>query len=267
MKATKKDIPIDRLVVVGTSAGGLGALVSFVEHMPADFPVPILVVMHLSPDASGQVLLDALNALGRLPCSFAISGAKVKGGNLYLAPSDHHLLIEKSGLLLTTRGAQENRYRPGIDPLFRSAAVSFGNRVIGIVLSGYLDDGTAGLMAIKRCGGICIVQDPSDAQYPDMPINALAQVRADYQLPVSLIGPALVKMLLEKPPKAVKIPADIITESRIAQRVLSDLPSVEALGDQVPFNCPGCGGVLWQIGKGPSCDSDVIQDIPIRQRC
>lgn len=241
---------LDRVIVVGASAGGLDALTALIGQLPIDFPVPILIVMHISADAVGNVLLDSINAHGKLKCLHAMDGVQAKPSHVYLAPSDHHLLIGKEGKLMVTKGARENRYRPGIDPLFRSAAVAYGNKAIGIVLTGYLDDGTAGLMAIKRCGGICIVQDPVDAEYPDMPKNAINQVKADYQLSVSQIGAILTKLLLDKPPKAVKIPGDIKREAEIAENVLSDLPSVNALGNQVPFNCPGCGGVLWQISKG-----------------
>ncbi|TCC96016.1 chemotaxis protein CheB [Pedobacter hiemivivus] len=254
MKITGKKIAVkdlDRLIVIGTSAGGLEALKEFVEHLPIDFPAPILVVMHISADATGNILIDTLNTVGKLTCLHATDGMQAKSAHIYFAPPDHHMLIDSSGKLMVTKGAQENRYRPGIDPLFRSAAVAYGNRAIGIVLTGYLDDGTAGLMAIDRCGGICIVQDPSDAEYPDMPNNALGQVRADFKIPISQMGVTLTRILLDKLPKEVKIPKDIVRESEIAERVLSDLPSVNALGDQVPFNCPGCGGVLWQISEGP----------------
>lgn len=174
-----------QLIVVGASAGGLDALVALVGQLPESFPAPLLVVMHISADATGNVLLNALNAHGKLKCQHAVHGEPVKNGYVYLAPSDHHLLIEKNGALHVTKGAQENRARPGIDPLFRSAAVAFGNRVTGIVLTGYLDDGTAGLIAIQRCGGTCIVQDPDEAQYPDMPKNALNQLKSAYVLPVA----------------------------------------------------------------------------------
>ncbi|MGZ5222113.1 MAG: chemotaxis protein CheB [Chitinophagaceae bacterium] len=238
------------IVVVGTSAGGMKALKILVQQLPADFPAPVLIVQHISSDATGNVLLDALNKFGKLPCVHAENGKPIKAGCIYLAPSDHHLMIGEDGKLLITKGAQENRSRPAIDPLFRSAAVAFGSRTIGIVLTGYLDDGTAGLAAIKRCGGISIVQDPKDADYPDMPKNALYNVAIDYCVPLSEMGAVLAKVLNRKGLKEKKIPKDILTEAKIAERVLSDLPSVNSLGVQVPFNCPGCGGVLWKIKHG-----------------
>lgn len=247
-KAMKQqDSGIKRLIVVGTSAGGLQALQTLISQLPADFKTPLLIVQHISPDASGDVLLEALNRYGKLKCEHAKSGSVIKPGHVYLAPSDHHLVVGNDKRLLITKGAAENRSRPGIDPLFRSAAIAYRNKVIGIILTGYLDDGTAGLNAIQRCGGICIVQDPKDADYPDMPENALNQLEIDYCVPLSEMGSLLITLTAQKPPKNPPIPQDLIIESKIAERVISDLVAVNTLGDQVPFNCPGCGGVLWKI--------------------
>lgn len=241
----------NRIIVIGTSAGGLTALTELINQLQPDFPAPILVVQHISADATGNVLLDSINDLGKLKCKHAKNGIKILPGYVYIAPSDHHLMVTEDSKLLVTKGAQENRWRPAIDPLFRSAAVAYGNKVIGIILSGYLDDGTAGLKAIERCGGICIVQDPKDAEYPDMPTNALNQVNVNYCIPISEMGTLLYQLTGKKiSKKKTAIPKDIIIESDIAKRVLSDLPAVNAVGDQVPFNCPGCGGVLWEVALG-----------------
>jgi two-component system chemotaxis response regulator CheB len=253
----KGTITKDQVIVVGTSAGGLAALTKLVRQLQPDFPIPILVVQHISSDATGNVLLDALNKNSSLTCAHAANKVQMKPGHLYLAPSDHHLMIEDDHTLLVTKGAQENRSRPAIDPLFRSAAVTFGSGVIAILLTGYLNDGTSGMDAVKRCGGICIVQDPEDADYPDMPRNALNQVTIDYCVPVSEIGGLLYELIAKKVPKRRPVPKDILIETKIAKRVLSDLPSINALGEQVPFNCPGCGGVLWKIK----------QDSASRYRC
>jgi two-component system chemotaxis response regulator CheB len=236
-----------RLVVVGTSAGGLQALSKLIGQLPADFPAPVLVIMHISADASGNVLKETLNRYQKLECVHAQHGEKAKAGFVYIAPSDHHLMIGEDSLLMVTKGAQENRSRPGIDPLFRSAAVAFGNRAIGIILTGYLDDGTSGMMAIKECGGTCVVQNPIDAEYPDMPSNVINQVKVDYNIPIAEMGDVLAKLVAAKTQKQKPIPKHIIREAMIAERVASDLDSVNALGKQVPFNCPGCGGVLWQV--------------------
>ena len=247
--ADKTASKTDRVIVIGTSAGGLKALTKLVSQLQGDFLVPILAVQHISPDATGNVLLDALSKNTALKCFHAKNNTIMKPGHLYLAPSDHHLMIEDDRTLLITKGAQENRSRPAIDPLFRSAAVTFGSGVIGILLTGYLNDGTSGLEAIKRCGGICIVQDPGDADYPDMPKNALNQVEIDYCLPLAEMGGLLYQLISKTVKKQKAMPKDILIETEIAKRVLSDLPSVNALGEQAPFNCPGCGGVLWKIEK------------------
>jgi two-component system chemotaxis response regulator CheB len=239
-----------QVLVIGTSAGGLQALIKLISQLQANFPIPILIVQHISADATGSVLLNEMKVHSKLKCSFAAEGTTIAPGHLYIAPSNYHLMIGNDKKILLTKGAHENRSRPAIDPLFRSAAVAFGNKVIGILLTGYLDDGTSGLSAIKRCGGICIVQDPKDAQYPEMPKNALNLVKVDYCIPISEMGGVLDRLVVKKQGKAKPIPKDILIEAEIAKRVLSDLPSVNALGEQVPFNCPGCGGVLWKIGKG-----------------
>ncbi|WP_417582965.1 chemotaxis protein CheB [Nitrincola sp.] len=237
------------LIVIGASAGGMAALKKLVTQFPQDFPAPVFIVTHMSADTTGDVLVNALNESSQLTCVHAQDKQAFKSGNIYLAPSDQHMLIVK-GKILVTKGARENRSRPAIDPLFRSAAVAYGNRVIGIILTGYLDDGTSGMMAIKRCGGVCIAQDPEEASYPDMPQSVIANVGADYCLPVAEMGAVLSDLLSRELPENKPVPEDIIIEAKIAQRVLSDLPAVEALGDQVPYNCPDCGGVLWQMTEG-----------------
>lgn len=237
------------IVVVGTSAGGMDALMRLTAQLPADFPAAILVVQHMAASTTGDALARVLDG-GSLPCRHARDGEKIVSGQIYLAPPDNHLMISQ-GKILITKGAHENRVRPAIDTLFRSAAVEYGNKVVGVLLTGYLDDGTAGLKVIKRCGGICVVQEPADAAYPDMPQHALNQVEVDHCLPLAEMGALLSTLVRRKRGKNAPIPADIGIEARIAERVLSDLASVEALGTQVPFNCPGCGGVLWQVSKGP----------------
>ncbi len=246
---THKPDKISKVVVIGTSAGGLSALKQLIRQLLNDFPLPVLVVHHISADATGNVLLNELNKLNTLKCQHAENGKNLKPGYLYLAPSDHHLMIGGDLKMLVTKGAQENRYRPAIDPLFRSAAVGFGTGVIGILLTGYLDDGTAGMKAIKRCGGTCIVQDPDEAEYPAMPKNALNNVEVDHCLPISEMGALLYKIIPQKLRKNKPVPKDVLIEATIAERVLSDLSSVNKVGGQVPFNCPGCGGVLWKVEK------------------
>jgi two-component system chemotaxis response regulator CheB len=239
------------VIVVGASAGGLDALVRLVSQLPAKLPAAVMVVQHMSADASADVLVSALQSAAELECSEARNGAPIKAGHIYVAPADQHLLLSGRKMLVT-KGARENRSRPGIDPLFRSAAVAHGNRTIGVLLTGQLDDGTAGLIAIKRCGGTCVVQDPRDAAYPAMPSNALHHAEVDHCVPIAAMGALLGSLLKKQPKKLLRVPKDVAIEARIAERVLSDLESVNALGKQVPFNCPGCGGVLWEVtaGKG-----------------
>ena len=240
---------ISTVVVVGASAGGKEALTALVAQLPADFPAPVLIVNHMGAETTGKPLVEALNKAGSVRCSHARDGELLKPGHVFVAPSDQHLLLVK-GKMLVTKGARENRYRPAIDPLFRSAAVAYGKAVIGIVLTGYLDDGTSGMMAIKRCGGICIVQDPADAAHPDMPESVIRHVGADYSVPLAQMGALLEKLATRKVGVSRKPPADLVIEAKIAQRVVSDLASVGSLGSQVPFNCPDCGGVLWKMKHG-----------------
>src|SRR3954454_22936611 len=171
------------IVVIGGSAGGVEALRRICEHLPADLPAAVFAVIHISA-TTRSVLPDLLSRVGPLPARHPTDGEAIKHGQIYVAPPDLHMLL-RPGHVILRRGPHENRTRPAIDPLFRSAAVAYRSRVIGVVLSGLLDDGAAGLLAIKLCGGICTVQDPDDAMWPDMPRNALAHDEVDYTVPVS----------------------------------------------------------------------------------
>ena len=235
------------IVVVGASSGGMQALKDLAAQLPETFSAPLFVVHHMVPDADAGVLARALEEGGALPCTVAKNNEHFKAGHIYVARADSHLLV-KTSTMLVTKGARENRYRPALDPLFRSAAVSHGSHVISVVLTGNLDDGTEGTSAVKRCGGVTIVQDPDDAAYPDMPRSALA-VGVDHRIPLRGLGVLLDRLVRSKPAKRKPIPEDIKIEALIAERVLSDVEAVEALGDQVPYNCPNCGGVLWEVEK------------------
>lgn len=160
------------IVVIGGSAGSIEALQTLVAALPSTLPAAILVVVHMSADSPG-LLPEILDRVSQLPVAAATDRAPLRSGHIYVAPPDQHLLVEP-GWMRLTRGPKENRFRPAIDPLFRSAAYAFGPQVIGVVLSGMLDDGTAGLWAI--------VQEPSDARYPSMPESALYYVAVDYRL-------------------------------------------------------------------------------------
>jgi two-component system chemotaxis response regulator CheB len=234
------------IVVIGTSAGGLEALDQLVGQLPTKLAASVFIVQHMATHNSGEPLLRRLRRYQTFQPKLAEHGESFKTGRIYIAAPDSHLLVKKSTVMVT-KGAAENRYRPGIDPLFRSAAVAHGARVIGIVLTGMLDDGTAGLIAIKRCGGVTVVQDPKDAAYSGMPLSALGNSKIDFCVPLAEMGALLTTLVSQRHGKNKPVPSDIRTEARIAERVLSDVAQVEGLGHQVPYNCPGCGGVLWEM--------------------
>ncbi|MBU6122641.1 chemotaxis protein CheB [Hymenobacter siberiensis] len=241
------------LIVVGTSAGGMPALVQFVAHLPAALPAAILVVQHFAPDSNGQHLVERLARHTTLPCRLPTDGETLAAGTIYLAPPDRHLLAKDGSVphLLVTKGPRENHYRPAADALFRSAAVAYGARTVGIVLTGMLHDGTAGLEFIKRCGGIAIVQDPSEAEFPSMPESALHNVDVDYVVPLGQMA-ALLEEITHSPapPRQPDIPEDLKQEATIAERVVGDITAVAEIGHQVPLTCPDCGGSLWQVNQG-----------------
>jgi two-component system chemotaxis response regulator CheB len=185
-------MPGHDIVVIGTSAGGVSALQEIIRALPRDFPAAIFVVIHLTPHVP-SFLPEVLAEAGRLPVTAVLGSEKFKPGHVYVAPPDHHLILTPTEAQIN-RGPRENWHRPSIDVLFRSAAKSLGPRVVGVVLTGFLDDGSAGLAAIRGEGGITIVQDPDDALHPDMPRNALEAVKVDYCVPLSRIAPTLIKV-------------------------------------------------------------------------
>jgi two-component system chemotaxis response regulator CheB len=234
------------LIVVGTSAGGLQALQSLLRGLPAALRAAVLVVQHVG---ASSLLAEILARSGELPVKAAKSGEDINPGQVYVAVPGMHLLVHDRHLLLR-RGPRENLARPAIDPLFRSAACSHGARVIGVILSGALNDGTAGLRAIKRCGGIAVVQDPADAPFPDMPESALRHVDVDYCVPVSEMGALLARLAAEPAAKTPEIPMDIRLETAIAAQELSSMDTEDYLGKPAPFTCPECHGSLWEITDG-----------------
>lgn len=185
------------VVVIGASSGGIPALLEIVAALPQNFAAPVLVVQHIG--ANPSILPELMNTRGPNRAVHARDGDRPQPGTIHVAPPDHHMLLERDRIRLT-RGAKENHARPAIDPLFRSAALHWGPRVIGVILSGQLDDGAAGLQAIKECGGRVLVQDPSTAVEPSMPRSALASVAVDDCLPSREIAPALVRMIADAPP-------------------------------------------------------------------
>lgn len=238
------------IVTIGASAGGIEALSELVAHLPPNFPATLLVVVHISADSPGT-LPRMLARVGKLPADQATDGAALLPGHIYVAPPDHHLLVEHDHLRVT-HGPKENRFRPAVDPLFRSAAYTYGPQTIGVVLSGTLDDGTAGLWAIKDQGGVAIVQAPSEAAYPSMPLNALKYVEVDYQLPVKEIATVLLRLVQEPSPEegATSVPEALKIETRIALEDNALEAGVLKLGPLSPYTCPECHGVLVQLQEG-----------------
>lgn len=180
------------IIVVGASAGGIAAVETLVQTLPRDLPAAMFVAIHVSPWAP-SILPEILNRNGTLQAIQGADGLQIEHGHIYVAPPDFHLILDDAHMKLW-RGPKEGLHRPAINALFRSAATAFGPRVIGVVMSGMLDDGSAGLWWIKQYGGIAIVQEPKTAAFPDMPQNALSYVDADYVLPPGKIGPVLAEL-------------------------------------------------------------------------
>ena len=235
------------IVVVGASAGGVEALAKFVRALPASLPAAVFVVLHISPQ-SPSMLPTILSHAGLLPVQHPTDGTIFELSHVYVAPPDHHILLEQEHIRVV-RGPKENRHRPAIDVLFRSAANSYGPRVIGIVLTGALDDGTAGLLAIKRLGGTAVVQDPEDALYPSMPRSALEHVKVDYVLPLADIASTVVKLVTTEVDTTMEqpTPEDIRNELSLARMDLSRQKNDTRVGTPSQYSCPECGGVLWEI--------------------
>src|SRR5262249_41144663 len=202
------------IIVIGGSAGATAPLKQILGRLPADLPAAVFIVLHIPAHGIG-ILSSVASAVARLPVRQAESGMIIENGHIYLAAPDHHLLIHEGHMILR-RGPRENMVRPAIDPLFRSAALRYGPRVIGVVLSGVLSDGAAGLNAIKQCGGVALVQDPSDAIAGEMPQRALYATRVDICVPGARIGDVLSELVRETPGAAQPVPPEIRLEVEIA---------------------------------------------------
>ncbi len=234
------------ILVIGGSSGGLEALRTLVRGFEADLPASVFVVLHLGNSSQLPHILDKS---GPLPAVPAKSGERFEHGKVYVAVPGCHLMLH-DGHILLRRGPRENLSRPAIDPLFRSAAASFGGRVVGVVLSGALSDGTAGLSAIKRCGGVAVVQDPADALVPGMPRNALRHVEADHVCRIKDMSQLLARLVRQPAGATPDIPLDIRIEAAIAAQELLDMRADDMLGTPSRFTCPECHGALWEIEDG-----------------
>jgi len=214
--------------------------------LPVNLPATVFVVVHFPPQST-SVLPHLLTRAGRLPAVHASDGEAIETGRIYIAPPDFHMVL-KRGSISVVRGPRENHSRPAIDPLFRSAALTYGPRVVGTILSGTLGDGTAGLAAVKRRGGVALVQDPEEALFPDMPRNAMQYVRVDYVLPLAEIPPLLTRLAHEPVEEGIPPMSDEMKkETNIAQFDLATLESEEKPGVLSGFACPDCGGNLWEL--------------------
>jgi two-component system, chemotaxis family, protein-glutamate methylesterase/glutaminase len=245
----------DNVVVIGASAGGIDALTQITQKLPPDLAAPVLVVVHIAPDSPGY-LPDIIACRGPLRAKSAEAGEIMQSATIYVAPPDRHLIVEPNGRIRTPRGPRENRTRPAIDPLFRSAALAFGSGVIGVILSGALDDGAAGLRGIKMCGGTAIVQDPIDALVDSMPLSALRSVSVDYSRPAAEIGPLIGRLVKIKKRRPGVMMDDSLrkqfeTELAIAGDARGAI-AIEEFGTPSLFTCPECHGTLLRLrGERP----------------
>ncbi len=226
------------IILIGASAGGVQALSNLVGGLPADFPGAVFVVLHISPYGRSAMPM-ILSRAGNLPAAHATDGEPVRMGRVYVAPPDHHMVVE-DGVVRLSRAATENAQRPSIDVLFRTAAQAYGPRAVGVVLTGNLDDGTAGLAVVKRHGGTAVVQDPEDADYPSMPRSAIANVEVDYVLPLAGIAPLLLELIREP----LEEPEPEPEENLDMKEELEHGHDHEELGVPSDLTCPDCGGSL-----------------------
>ncbi|WP_295994921.1 chemotaxis protein CheB [Rugamonas sp.] len=259
---------MQKLIVIGASAGGVNALTSVTSALPANLRATVLIVMHIG--ARRSLLPEILQKLCPLPVKHAEDCLPLLPGQVLIAPPDRHLTVEihdGQPRARLWRGPKEHYTRPAIDPLFRSAAAAFDGLVIAAILTGYLDDGTAGLHAVKTCGGYAIVQDPKDAQVPDMPASALSYVTVDNVLPLCEIGPMLTALAAHAPqwPAGAGVgaadrkpqpPEWMRVENRYVRGV-GDIEDLQRIGIPSGYTCPECNGALWKL-------NDVI---PPRFRC
>jgi two-component system chemotaxis response regulator CheB len=238
-----------RIVVIGASAGGVEALVRLVAELPPDFGLPIFVVLHVPPTTS--FLPQILERAGQLPAVHAEDGDPIRSRRILIAPPDAHMLLDDTKVQLS-RGPKENGHRPAVDPLFRSAASCHSGDVVGIVLSGSLDDGADGLATIKRGGGLTIAQEPDEAVYAAMPLSAIRVAAPDHVLPVTEIARLLASLDADHEPDPAKSKHEEFAMNADPTQ-LSPEAVTEAnrsRGEVTPFTCPECGGTLWELQEG-----------------
>ncbi|WP_432560900.1 chemotaxis protein CheB [Kineococcus sp. SYSU DK003] len=236
------------VVLVGASAGGVEALRTLVAGLPVDLPATVLVVLHVPPTGAGA-LAAILDRAGPLPARSARHGEHLQHGTVLVATPDRHLLLSGDHVVLSS-GPRENGHRPAVDTLFRSAARAVGSRAIGVVLSGALDDGAAGLVAVRAQGGIGVVQDPTDALYDGMPRAAVEAAGPEHVVPLPEVAPLLVRLVRQEAPPWESDPDDERIqeeETAMAEFDLGPVESGEHPGEPSGYSCPDCSGVLWRI--------------------
>jgi two-component system chemotaxis response regulator CheB len=235
------------VIVIGASAGGVEALRNLASALPPDLPAAVFVVMHL-PEGARSMLPDILTRSGPLPARHAADGLAFSRGNIYVAPPDHHLVLEGARMRVV-HGPRQNRHRPAVDPLFRSAALTLGPRVVGVVLTGALDDGAAGLASIRKHGGVGVVQDPADAFFPGMPQSAIAAAQPEHVVPLAQMAAVLSRVVREDTP----LPDAASEDERLLRELRADegkMEDIEAMGTRAGYGCPECSGALWEIDDG-----------------
>jgi two-component system, chemotaxis family, protein-glutamate methylesterase/glutaminase len=245
-------MPGHDIVVIGFSAGGIDPLCQLVADLPRDFPASLFVVHHFPPQ-SVSALPNIVNRAGSLRASQPVDGEAIAPGRIYIGRPDQHMLI-RDGHIRLTRGPREHGHRPAIDPLFRTAARSHGSRVIGVILSGTLDDGTAGLLAIKDAGGLALVQDPKETAYPGMALSAIHHVPVDAVAPMAQLG-LMIDRLSREPATEIRrsIPRDSEIDPADPEPALVGTAALRENGppgQPSSFVCPECGGALWESERG-----------------
>lgn len=243
------------IIVIGGSSGATAPLKAILAALPVDLKAAVFIVLHI-PARSIGILATVASAAGRLPVHQAADGMAILPGNVYLAVPDHHLILTKGSMKLG-RGPRENMARPAVDPLFRSAAAAYGPRVIGVILSGMLNDGASGLEAIKRCGGVALVQDPADAIADEMPRAAMLATTVDLSVASARMGDILSDLVQQPPGPGMPVPPDIRLEVDIAAGERIDSQVLRRIADPVALTCPNCSGVL----------SAIRGSRPLRFRC
>jgi two-component system, chemotaxis family, protein-glutamate methylesterase/glutaminase len=233
---------------IGTSAGGVEALLRLARAFPADLPASVLVTIHLSPHHV-SALDEMLSSAGPLPAHFAKEGERLRKQQIFVAPPDRHLLLVDGRLHLGT-GPRENNSRPSIDAMLRSAAACCGGRTVGVVLTGTLGDGASGLWAVRQCGGLTVVQDPRDAAFSEMPQRALDKAHPDHVVPLDQM-PCLLDSLVREPAGETReAPESVRYEIEMARKGGLTMEKMDQIARRSVFACPDCHGVMWEIEEG-----------------